>query len=575
MKFATMLFSALAAPTSGGSMRALVRLLVVLAAAVAVFTVGFQVLMTYEGQDHSWWTAIYWTVVTMTTLGFGDIVFTSDAGRMYSVAVLVVGATLVLVLLPFTFIQLVYLPFRSAAQEARAPRRLASGTSGHLLLTGRSPLEEVLVRRAATYGLRCVLIVEDLDEAVALHDRGYDVMVGLLDDPQTWRAAQVEHARLVVAARGDRANTNVAFTVREVGATTTIIATADSPDAVDVLELAGCDEVIQLGALLGRSFAGRILAPTAKSQIVSTFEDLVIAETSAAGTQLVGRTLRELELRARFGVTVIGLWDRGRLDIAGPDTRIEESSILVMAGRREQLDSYDEEFTSPQAPTPEGRGPDEHVVILGGGRVGRATANALADAGVPYRLVDRLAERISHLDGHVVGDAADREVLRAAGLDHASAVVITTHDDDTNVFLTLYARRLREDAEILTRVNEDRNLTTMHRAGADVALSYASTGAMAAWNAVRDHPTVLLAEGLVVFRVPVPAPLTTRTLRSLDLDATAGCVIIGVAHRGHCRTDFEPDRPLPADADLVLIGDTASEERFLGRYVARKRRRRR
>ncbi len=564
MKFMTVLLSALSAPRSGGSARAVVRLLAILVASVLVFSVGFQVLMEVEGQDHSWASAVYWTVVTMTTLGFGDIVFESDLGRIYSVVVLLAGALLILVLLPFTFIQLVYLPFRAAAQEARAPRRLPDDVSGHVLVTGRSPMEELLMHRAAIAGVPYALIVEDVDEAVSLHDAGYDVLVGRLDDPETYRAGRAEHAALIVTARSDQANTNVAFTVREVTGASTVVATATSPDSMDVLELAGADRVVQLGQLLGEGFARRILAPTARSSVISSFSDLVIAETSAAGTELVGRTLGELDLRARFGVSVIGRWDRGALELAKPGSVVEETSILLLAGTADALAAYDAAYAPDEADLDN----DGLVVILGGGRVGRATATALEEAGTPYRIVETDRERVAHLEHAVVGDAADREVLREAGIDRAAAVVITTHDDDTNVYLTLYCRKLRPDIEILGRVDSDRNLSTMHRAGADLALSYASTGAIEAWNARRADTTLLLAEGLVVFRVPTPQELVGRRLDRSGLAESIGCHVVGFAQDGVCTTDLDGTTELPSDADLILIGDTAAEERFLSRYVA-------
>ena len=572
MRLVTLLLSALSAPRSGGSLHALVRLLVILLGSVLLFSVGFQVLMELEGQEHSWWSAIYWTVVTMTTLGFGDIVFESDLGRMYSVVVLFAGAVLILVLLPFTFIQLVYLPLRSAAQEARAPRRLPPDTRDHMLVTGRSPMEELLMHRAEIAGVPYALIVEDTDEAVSLHDAGYQVMVGRLDDPETYRAARAAQAALVVTARSDQANTNVVFTVREVTDRGAVVATATSADSVDVLELAGCDRVVRLGRLLGEAFARRILASSARSSVISTFFDLVIAEASAAGTELVGQSLRELGLRSRFGVSVVGVWDRGRLQVAEPDSVVEESSILLLAGTQASLDAYDAAYVS------DGESPDEAagdglVVILGGGRVGRAAAAALEAAGTPFCLVEREAERVDRLahlrpGSVVVGDAADRGVLEAAGIDEAAAVVVTTHDDDTNIYLTLYCRRLRPDIEILGRVRSERNLSTMHRAGADVVLSYASTGAMEAWNAMRDDSTLLLAEGLVVFRAAVPAELEGRKLGDSGLRAATGCTVVGVVVDGHCRTELHASTVLPAGGELVLIGDTAAEEAFLARFVA-------
>ncbi len=572
MKILAALLSALALPNQGSGARALIRLVVVLVATVTIFTAGFVVLMAREGQDHSWWSGVYWTVVTMSTLGFGDIVFTTDIGRLYSVLVLITGAVLILVLLPFTFIQLVYLPWRAAAREAQAPRSLPHDLRGHLLLTGRLAVEEALIRRAITAGMPYAIIVSDVEHAVELHEAGYRVMVGRHDDPETYRAARVDQAAMVFTARSDQANANIAFTIREVSERVLIVSTANSPDSVDVLELAGADHVIRLGEILGRTFARSILAPTARCSEISTFADLVIAEASAASTPLVGHTLAELDLRRRFGVSVVGIWDRGQLQPAGPDQRIGDRSILLLAGRREQLAAYDEAYAPGEAQ--EGESTMEPVVIIGGGRVGRATARTLVDAGLEVRIVERDADRIRNSARYVHGDAADRRVLETAGIDRAPAVVITTHDDDTNIFLTLYCRKLRPDVEILGRVAIDTNLSTMHRAGADFVMSYASTGAAEAWNAMFEDSTLLLAEGLVVFRVPMPSRLAGRRLIDTAIPDETGANVIAILRNGTCVTDLDLDEPLPDDAHLVLIGDDRAEERFLARYVAERSRRR-
>jgi voltage-gated potassium channel len=313
----------------------------------------------------------------------------------------------------------------------------------------------------------------------------------------------------------------------------------------------------------------RILEPTARSSIISTFENLVIAETSAAGTELVGCTLADLDLRQRFGISVVGLWERGELHTATPHLRILETSILLLAGTREQLYAYDEAYAEGAAAERGANGEQGPVVILGGGRVGRAVARNLRSGGRDCRIVERQPARVAHLDADevVVGDAADLEVLKAAGIEQAPAVVVTTHDDDTNIYLTLYSRKLRPRAEILGRVEHERNITTMHRAGADFVLSYASMGAIEAWNALRGDSTLLLAEGLVVFRVPVPGSLAGRPLRSTDIPSTTGCTVVGIVQEGVCAADLQPDQPLPADGQLLLIGDDEAEERFFARYV--------
>jgi voltage-gated potassium channel len=567
VKFLTTLISTLAAADLEGSVRALLRLLVVLVVTVLLFSVGFHWLMAQEGREFTWWASVYWTLVTMSTLGYGDITFDSDPGRMFSLLVLFAGALLILVMLPFTFIQVVYLPWRAATRRASAPRRLPSTTSGHVIVAGLEPIGEALVDRLRAAAVPYAVLVDDVEEGLALHDAGFRVAVGRLDDPATYRDLQGAQARMVFSARADTTNTNIAFTLREVTDVPAVVATANSADAVDILQLAGVDRVLQLGELLGQEYARRILSPTARSGTIANFEDLVIAEATAAGTELVGRTLAELGLRRRFGVSVVGLWDRGKLEMGTPELCVRETSILILVGRREQLDAYDAAYAPPADDGDAGL-PADPIVIIGGGRVGRATAVALREAGAPYRIVERQPDRVRDGDEYVQGDAADLAVLRRAGIERAPAIVITTHDDDTNLYLTLYCRKLRPDAEILGRVTVDRNLSTMYRAGADFVLSYASVGAAAAWNALRGESTLLLAEGLVVFRVPMPRELAGRPLRQTHLPRDTGCHVIAITHNGDIRTEIDLDAPLPADADLFLIGSDEGEERFLRRYVA-------
>jgi hypothetical protein len=82
-----------------------VKFFLVLLGMIAAFSVAFHYLMAAEGREHSWITGLYWTLTVMTTLGFGDITFNSDPGRIFSIVVLVSGVIFLLILLPFTFIK--------------------------------------------------------------------------------------------------------------------------------------------------------------------------------------------------------------------------------------------------------------------------------------------------------------------------------------------------------------------------------------------------------------------------------------------------------------------------------------
>ena len=550
---------------NGGTLRRLAIAVLVLVSSTALLALGFKVLMAAEGRDFGWASSLYWTVVTMSTLGYGDIVFESELGRLYSVAVLGLGALLFLALLPFMLIQFVYLPWTRSIRRSRTPRALPPQTAGHLILVGRGPLQDGLLRRARASRRDCVLLLDDLQEAMQLRELGYPVVVGPLDDPQTYRRIRAEAASMVFTAGKDTTNTNVAFTMREVADSTLLISTASSWDAADVLGLAGCDEVLQPGELLGEQFARRILAPAARSSVIASLGGIAIAQVSATGTRLVDKRLGDIDATDGVAVKQLGLWDRGVFRAASPSLRIEGSSILLLAGTRDGLAAYDRELERflGKARAHD----DELVVILGAGRVGRAAARRLREAGTRCRLVERLPERVPEDDPDVVvGDAADRHVLRRAGIEEATSVIVTTHDDDMNVYLTLFCRRLRPDLDILGRVNDERNVSTMHRAGADIALSYASAGATAVWNVLHANSTQLLTEGLVVLRLPMPPHLEHRRLQEVELPSDGICEVVAIVRDGRFDLDSQPlTRLLPGD-ELLVLADTKTEHRLLRLY---------
>ena len=108
MKYLSSQFGFLfAAGETRANLTALAKYFAFLVAMIAVYAVLFHLIMgSVEGQQHSWITGFYWTLVVMTTLGFGDITFTSDIGRLFSMIVLVSGVVFLLVMLPFLFIRL-------------------------------------------------------------------------------------------------------------------------------------------------------------------------------------------------------------------------------------------------------------------------------------------------------------------------------------------------------------------------------------------------------------------------------------------------------------------------------------
>jgi voltage-gated potassium channel len=541
------------------NLRLLAWLGLTFAVLLGTFSLIFHWLMAREGQEHSWVTAVYWTFVTMSTLGFGDITFTSDAGRLFTIVVLITGTIFLLVLLPFSFIQFFFLPWMEASEAADTPRKMPDDTRGHVVLTQLGPIEEALVRLLTAGGVDHCVIVPDTAAAGPLLDSGYSVMVGPFDDPDTYRSARVAEARLVATTLGDTTNTNVTFTVREVSPDVPIVATASSEASVDILTMAGCTQVMQLGRMLGDAMARRVLGRDGRARVVGHFDDLLIAEASVAASGLSGKTLAEIDLHARTGVTVVGIWHRGGLTIPTASVPLPSAGMFVLAGSREALQRYDAAFA-------EGDTEAGETLIIGGGRVGRAVASALRAEGRRWRLVEKDTSRIRWPEQSVVGDAARREVLERAGIGDCSSVVITTRDDDMNIYLTLYCRKLRPDVQIIARSTRERNVETLHRAGADFVMSYATTGATTVANLLRQVDILMVSEGLHLFRLDTPPALVGRSLAEAGIREASGCTVIAVGRADHVESSLDLKRPLTADSELVLLGDDESENRFMARF---------
>ncbi len=541
------------------NVRVLARYFFVLVALIVVYTIGFHVLMLREGQDHTWITGFYWTLTVMSTLGFGDITFHTDVGRLFSILVLLSGTIFLLVLLPFTFIEFFYLPWMNAQAALRAPRQLPADTRGHVLLTHHDALTSALIPRLEQYHYPYALIVAEVEDALRLHDLGLNVMVGNLDDPETWRRARVEAAALVASTASDVTNTNVAFTVHALAQAVPVIASASDQASVDILTLAGTSFVLRLEEMIGQSFAQRTVGGDAMSHVIGQFDELLIAEASAHCTPLVGKTLKENRLREKVGVTVVGVWERGRFEPARAETMIQEHTVLVLAGSKEQLFRYDEFFCIYNVSV-------APVVILGGGRVGRATARALARRDVDYRIVELLPERIGDPEKYVLGSAADLEVLEKAGIRETSATIVTTHEDELNVYLTIYCRQLRPDIQILARATHERTVAALHRAGADSVLSYASMGVGAVMNYLQRSKILMVAEGLDLFKVRVPGELVGRTVAESGVRERTGCSVVAIDTEDGSEIGPHPSAVLPKGGEIVLIGTAESEQSFLQTY---------
>ena len=158
-------------------------------------------------------------------------------------------------------------------------------------------------------------------------------------------------------------------------------------------------------------------------------------------------------------------------------------------------------------------------------------------------------------------------MLESAGIRSAPSVIITTHDDDTNIYLTIYCRRLRPDMQIISRATLGRNVGILHSAGADLVLSLVSMMSDAIINLLSPGRVFMLSEGLNLFRVGVGRKLLGRSLASSDIRRDTGCSVVAIRGReGQMLINPDPLREFQAGDDLYLIGDSGAESAFYERY---------
>lgn len=548
-------------PTPRRQRSAFARYMALLVATVVLYGWIFHIIMAWEGQSHSWFTGIYWALTVMSTLGFGDITFQSDLGRVFSTFVLLSGVMLMLIILPFLFIRVVYAPWLDERIRRRVNRlhSVPDDVTGHVLICADDPIAPGLVRRLGVAGIPAYVLEPDPERALQMEDAGVPVVTGDVDSVATYEAAGVKRARLVLANASDTVNSNIVLTVRAIDEKIPIVATAEAVDSIDVLELSGASHVVHLTNRLGEHLANRVSAGTALAHVIGKFHDLVIAEFPVHNTPLQGKTIRETDLRALTGVSIIGVLERGRVIPARPDLELTASSVPVVVGTRAQVEELNEALVIYDSnPNP--------VLVIGGGKVGRAAAAALKRRSIPVHIVERekkLQRKIAGIpDRLIVGDAADRDVLEEAGIANTPSVLLTTHDDAMNVYLTVYCRRLNPDARILTRVTHERNVEAIRRAGADFVLSYATLGVQTVLSIIHERELIVLGEDVNLFYMPVPSSLCDKSLSGADIGARCGLNVIAVKEGGQLTTNPMPDTKLPAGAELVALGTADQREVF-------------
>ena len=309
---------------------------------VAVHVAGTVGYVLIEGWSP--WDAFYMTVITVTTVGYGEVHPLSEAGRAFTVVILLTGVG------AFFYAVSLFMALLAEGSflERRARRRLArmlDDLTDHFILCGFGRMGEIIAREFSRHGVPFVVIERNAERVQVAMDQGFTAVEADGSSEEVLRRVRIDRARgLVAAVSTDAENVYAVLSARLLKPDLFIVGRAETEDARVKLKRAGADRVISPYHIGGVQLAQTALRPavvdfvqlaTSSENMDLTFEQVHIDARSS----LAGLSLLEAGLRQRFGVVVVGIRRAdGRMDFnPEPETTMRGGDDLVVLGRAASL----------------------------------------------------------------------------------------------------------------------------------------------------------------------------------------------------------------------------------------------
>lgn len=324
-------------------MPAQTRLLLALLALVGVFllgTGGYYFLEDGVGLG----SAAYMTIITLSTVGFGEQWHLSPAGKAWTGLIIVIG--ILVVTLAFASLQAMIIggEFRTVLGRRKLKDRIQK-LSGHYIICGYGRMGRLISRDLDAIKKKVVVIECDERRTSEVEEAGLDYVLGNAFEDEALHEAGIDRAAgLVTVLRSDADNVFVTLTARGMRENLMIIARAEELESEPKLIRAGANKVICPQGI-GANRIVNLLARPAIARLVDItmgggeweIEEVCIAPEST----LAGHSLRDLNLRKTANVTVVAIHSEGgKADInPGPDHVLKVGDVMVVIGPAGTADS--------------------------------------------------------------------------------------------------------------------------------------------------------------------------------------------------------------------------------------------
>jgi voltage-gated potassium channel len=289
--------------------------------------------------------ALYMTIISMTTVGYGEIRELTAPGRIFTMALLVVsiGTAGYAVSTIASFV--VEGEFHRILRGRRMDKRI-SNLRNHIILCGAGRTGRHIAEEFQKTNTPFVVIEQNVEAIPHMLHLG-DVLHLQADATQdeSLLLAGIEHARGLVTVLGeDKDNVFVVLTARSLNPELRIVARLIEEENAEKLRKAGADEVVSPNAIGGLRMASVVIRPAVVSfldeMLRVTENTLRVEEVEITDTSPVaGQTLRDADIRGRTGLLVVALKSRAGHYQFNPDpqTRLISGDILIVIGTPDQL----------------------------------------------------------------------------------------------------------------------------------------------------------------------------------------------------------------------------------------------
>jgi voltage-gated potassium channel len=210
-----------------------------------------------------------------------------------------------------------------------------------------------------------------------------------------------------------------------------------------------------------------------------------------------------------------------------------------------------------------------HVIVCGYGRVGSSAVAHLVTTGHTVVVVDHDPVRLEACDQQfVVGDASNDDILRAAGIDHARALVCALDNDAETTYATLSARALRPDLVIISRARTVASKDKLVRAGATRAVNPQLIGGRRMASFALHADVAEFLDGVMhsdevdhefeQVRIPAASPFAGRKLSEIDMFREMSVPVLAVRQPGKGAFLTNPPRStvIEPGSTLILLAST-------------------